>query len=278
MTRQFLAGTNNEKREPVFPTLVRSSASASDARQPEEPSRNVDDAGATSSTTEAPVGGDTTQRQMNMQQPPSVEIVQKRFAPPPPHVPQTLATAQTNAGIIAREGKEQGNVLFVDLEWTRNTDEGPGTIGIGLRDGSVHLFHVPTIGGIPDGIKTLMKEPTIQKVGNQFHCDIKKFKEVHLFHVPMVGGIPDGIKTLMEEPTIQKVGNRFHCDIKKIKEVNIIVSNTVELGKMAKVRGILNRGNSSLGNQSLKLLDVTVPKDDKTSCSAWNSKEEPTEV
>jgi hypothetical protein len=58
--------------------------------------------------------------------------------------------------------EEQENVLFVDLEWMRNTDEGPGMIGIGLRDGSVHPFHVPMIGGIPDGIKTLMEEPTIQ--------------------------------------------------------------------------------------------------------------------
>jgi hypothetical protein len=107
---------------------------------------------------------DTTPAQMDLQQPPPIEIVQKRFAPPLPHLPQTMNTAQTNAGIIARQVKEQGNVLFVDLEWTRNTDEGPGTIGIGLRDGLVHLFHVPTIGGIPDGIKTLMEEPTIRKV------------------------------------------------------------------------------------------------------------------
>jgi ribonuclease D len=147
-----------------------------------------------------------------------------------------MATAQTNAGIIAREVKEQGNVLFVDLEWTRNTDEGPGTIGIGLKDGSVHLFHVPTI-----------------------------------------GGIPAGIKALMEEPTIQKVGNRFHCDIKKFREVGITVSNAVELGKMAKARGIFNRGNSSLGDQSMKLLDVTLPKENVTRCSQWNSKKELTE-
>jgi hypothetical protein len=38
----------------------------------------------------------------------------------------------------------------------------------------------------------------------------------------------------MEEPTIQKVDNQFHCDINKFKEVNMILSNTVELGKMAK--------------------------------------------
>jgi hypothetical protein len=82
----------------------------------------------------------------------------------------------------------------------------------------------------------------------------------------------------MEELTIQKVGNRFHCDIKKFKEVNIDVSNAVELGKMAKVRGIFNRGDSSLGSQSLKLLDVTVPKEDKTRCSGWNSKKELTAV
>jgi hypothetical protein len=34
-TRQFLAGTNNDKKEPVFPTLVRGSGSHSDTRQPD---------------------------------------------------------------------------------------------------------------------------------------------------------------------------------------------------------------------------------------------------
>jgi ribonuclease D len=47
---------------------------------------------------------------------------------------------------------------------------------------------------------------------------------------------------------------------------------------MAKIRGIFNQGDSSLGSQSLKLLDVTVPKEDKTRCSGWNSKKELTAV
>jgi hypothetical protein len=45
---------------------------------------------------------DTTPVQMDLQQPTSIKVVQKHFAPlPPPYVPQTMNTAQTNAEIIA---------------------------------------------------------------------------------------------------------------------------------------------------------------------------------
>lgn len=162
----------------------------------------------------------------------SIEILQKHLAlPSHPIMPGTMATAQSTAGVIARKVKEQGNVLCVDLEWSRNTKEGPGTIGIGLKDGSVYLFHVP-----------------------------------------MIGGIPKGIKTLMQEPTIQKVGNRFHNDVKKFREAGIEVREWVELGKMAKARGIFNRADSGLADQVLKLLDCELPKEDSIRCSRWNDK------
>ena len=111
----------------------------------------------------------------------SLEIVQKQLTlPSSPIEPQTMATAQMTAGTIARKVKEQGNVLFVDLKWTPHTEEGPGTVGIGFSDGSVYLFHIPTLGGIPSGVKTLMEEPTIKKVGNRFHNDVRKFNEANI--------------------------------------------------------------------------------------------------
>ena len=166
----------------------------------------------------------------------SLEIVQKQLTlPSSPIESQTMATAQMTAGTIARNVKEQGNVLFVDLEWTPRTEEGPGTVGIGLSDGSVYLFHIPTL-----------------------------------------GGIPSGVKTLMEEPTIKKVGNRFHNDVRKFKEANIKLQNPVELGKMARQRGIFSRADSGLESQVLKLLDCTLPKDKAVRCSTWNKKDKPT--
>ena len=91
-----------------------------------------------------------------------------------------MATAQTTAGTIAQKVKEQGNVLIVDLEWTRSSNKGPGVIGISLCNGTVYLFHIPILGGIPSGIKTLLEEPTVTKVGNQFHNDIRKLREVNI--------------------------------------------------------------------------------------------------
>ena len=111
----------------------------------------------------------------------SLEIVQKQLTLLSSLIePQTMATAQMTDGTITRKVKEQGNVLFVDLEWTLCTEEGLGTVRIGLSDGSVYLFHIPTLGGIPCGVKTLMEEPTIKKVGNRFHNDVRKCKEANV--------------------------------------------------------------------------------------------------
>lgn len=96
----------------------------------------------------------------------------------------------------------------------------------------VYLFHVPILGGIPSGIKTLLEEPTI----------------------------------------IEKVGNRFHNDIKKLKEVGIEVKNHVELGKMAKERAFFSYSNSSLDAQVEVLLGCKLMKENSTRCSAWNTK------
>jgi hypothetical protein len=54
---------------------------------------SVDDSGAAGPTTEAPVDEDTIARQMEIQQTPLINIVQKHFLPPPPNMPQTMATA-----------------------------------------------------------------------------------------------------------------------------------------------------------------------------------------
>ena len=118
----------------------------------------------------------STQQQLS-----SVEIIQKQLALTSRLLqPSTMATAQTTAGTIAQKVKEQGNVLFVDLEWTRSSNKGPGVIGISLCDGTVYLFHIPILGGIPSGIKTLLEEPTVTKVGNRFHNDIQKLREVNI--------------------------------------------------------------------------------------------------
>jgi len=78
----------------------------------------------------------------------------------------------------------------------------------------------------------------------------------------------------MEEHSIKKVGNRFHNDVKKFREVEIELRNPVELGHMAKQRGIFNRADSSLDSQVLKLLDCVLPKEDAVCCSKWNEKAE----
>jgi hypothetical protein len=166
--RGFFAGTNNAQKKPVFPTLVNNARNggATTSTRISQPAENCQETPAAASSDDEPLMA-------------SIEVVQKHLILPfPPVQPLTMATAQTTAGTIARKVKEQGNVLFVDLEWTRNTKDGPGTVGIGLADGSVYLFHIPTLGGIPKGVTTLMEEESIKKVGNRFHNDIRKFREV----------------------------------------------------------------------------------------------------
>ena len=242
-TKSFFVGSNNNKKKPVFPSLVSKQQNHLD--EPDGSPIAIGDldgyhdknGGSSNIVGCSTVGGGSdpinaaallsTQQQLS-----SVEIIQKQLAlPSRPLQPSNMATAQTTAGTIAQKVKEQGNVLFVDLEWTCSSNKGPGVIGIGLCDGTVYLFHIP-----------------------------------------ILGGIPSGIKTLLEEPTLTKVGNQFHNDIQKLREVNIEVKNHVELGKMAKQRGIFNRGNSSLSSQVEALLDCALPKDNKVHCSPWNQK------
>jgi hypothetical protein len=92
----------------------------------------------------------------------------------------------------------------------------------------------------------------------------------YLFHKSV---FPPSLKILLESETIKKVANRISSDKSKLKEIGINLAGAVELGWLAKERGIVNRRNPNLEELVEKLFDCGIDKDGKIRLSDWSKQE-----
>jgi hypothetical protein len=84
---------------------------------------------------------------------------------------------------------------------------------------------------------------------------------------------PPSLKILLESETIKKVANRISSDKSKLKEIGINLAGAVELGWLAKERGIVNRRNPNLEELVEKLFDCRIDKDLKIRLSDWSKQD-----
>jgi ribonuclease D len=92
----------------------------------------------------------------------------------------------------------------------------------------------------------------------------------YLFHKTV---FPPSLKILIESETIKKVANQISSDKSKLNEIGITLAGAVELGWLAKERGIVNRRNPNLEELVEKLFDCRINKDGKIRLSDWSNQE-----
>jgi hypothetical protein len=92
----------------------------------------------------------------------------------------------------------------------------------------------------------------------------------YLFHKSV---FPPSLKILLESETIKKVANRISSDKSKLKEIGINLAGAVELGWLAKERGIVNRRNPNLEELVEKLFDCGIDKDGRIRLSDWSKQD-----
>jgi hypothetical protein len=146
-----------------------------------------------------------------------------------PHVPLVVPRTETDnvCAMIMRAAEAQSldgtaatACVSVDCEWSLGS-KGPNLVQIGLPDGRTFLFQL-----------RLLKSPPVSS----------------------------GLKNLLEADTIKKVGNRIHNDVRQLAKVNIQMQPTIELGHVAKDRGVSNDRAPSLSLLVSDLFSCVLPK------------------
>ena len=82
--------------------------------------------------------------------------------------------------------------------------------------------------------------------------------------------VPVALKKLIEDERIKKVANRISSDKQKLREIQCEMRGTIELGLLAKQRGVVAVANSSLDAIVNKLFSCQIEKDPMIRLSDWD--------
>ena len=156
-------------------------------------------------------------------------------------VPASLETAEMTAGEIIRQSLDNNwNVIGIDCEWAI----GPAAK---LRATQNNYERGPdTVAiGLPDG-------------------------KTYVFELRRYRSFPKALRKLIEDPNIQKAARQISADKSKLRENGIELRGCIELGQLAKSRGVIPVATAGLDVIVEKLFGCCVEKDPTIRLSDWD--------
>ena len=98
-----------------------------------------------------------------------------------------------------------------------------------------------------------------------------------VFQVANLDSLPDVLIALLESKEVRKTGNCIHNDIRQVKRWGVTVppvgddaESTLELGHLAKQRGVVPQKRTSLAFLCKTLLGFELPKEQTVRVSEWH--------
>lgn len=160
---------------------------------------------------------------------------------PLPHiVPSTLEIAEVTASEIIRRCQENmWNVISVDSEWAYGIDKWRRKAQGDNVDGP----DVTQI-GLPDG-------------------------STYVFLVRQYKKFPSALKQLLESADIKKVAHKISSDKSKLSEIGIALNGCIELGNLARERGVVRVANCALSEIVEALFGCKIKKDPHVRRCDW---------